>query len=1007
MADKTLTVNGQPFTFNRDKFAGVRTMTVNGETVTVDRTAPVIDSDRAGESRPLLSKVVGGAAAAYSLRDLNDKAGNNKVVRVRRESDNNERDFLAKEVSNGTLQNWVNSQATLPLDLQTLTADGRTGSVIGAQAAYSLRNLSKNYTGNVVEVRRNTDGAIRNFTATEIADGSTIENWVNTSFTSSLPLDISPAQAAYSLRSLSSTYSGAVVNVRRSSDDTTRDFTADSITNGTLEAFVNENQVHYASDYSSGLDGWEIVTNNWTGSASWSHNGTNDNRLAVTATATPSGVKRPAIKLTRPSNILVGQQYSLELDYEVISGTPVLLGNNFDGADYSHNETLSGSGTATIAPAAFNAGTPFIYFDGENHTFELSIKAIRFKSTVANGFVNTWYDQSGNNNHARQSQYTKQPKIVENGSLTKDNDKVGIDFDDDSENFLAATSVSGLEEKLSVFSASVRDSNGYVVSLSNSSHNAKYFGIQEANSSSEVVPRNTAFGASVQPSVSGNTRLTFGLTTGETSTSAGALGGTLVTGTNDYGNNFVSGDLNQIAIGVLRTVSPSASHYFEGRIREIIVYAGSANGDQTEKRRAIEESIATNYSITLASFNRDGTVNTWYDQSGNGRHLVQSTYTKQPKIVHQGALVTLSGKPTIKPDGVDDFLINTTSAWDTITNTALSCFTLAEKSSVTNDQLWATGSSTDNDGDWLIGGAGTSGNVQYRGARINSNVVSTATSGTMLLSSFDVTGGDAFINGTSMGASNNNAGASATADRLVLFARRAGDSNTNQSISEAIFYGDDQTDNRTAFEANIAEHYGISEIPTATDTVNGFVEALYDQSGNGKDAIQATATNQPKIVDTGSLVPLGMDFTGGKFLPFSSISAKTVIAVNQLTNTNNLSYLVARQAGDGGVRTGAGNGLFQGADCPTSQSADFNNAGGTTHLNGSQSSFLATNANVYFGTATSGFNFTAIGTGFTFSNQSRSWKGKIAEVIIYTTDQSLNRPAIEANLANQYGITLS
>ena len=39
MADRTLTVNGQPFTFNRDRFAGVRTMTVNGETVTVDRTA--------------------------------------------------------------------------------------------------------------------------------------------------------------------------------------------------------------------------------------------------------------------------------------------------------------------------------------------------------------------------------------------------------------------------------------------------------------------------------------------------------------------------------------------------------------------------------------------------------------------------------------------------------------------------------------------------------------------------------------------------------------------------------------------------------------------------------------------------------------------------------------------------------------------------------------------------------------------------------------------------------
>ena len=164
MADKTLTVNGQPFTFNRDKFAGVRTMTVNGETVTVDRTAPVIDSDRAGASRPLLSKLVGGAAAAYSLRDLNDKAGNSKVVRVRRESDNNERDFLAKEVSNGTLHNWVNSSKA-PLD------------VASADGAYSLRNLTATYTGNVIRVRRSSTQHHQDFTAEQITDG-TLEAFV-------------------------------------------------------------------------------------------------------------------------------------------------------------------------------------------------------------------------------------------------------------------------------------------------------------------------------------------------------------------------------------------------------------------------------------------------------------------------------------------------------------------------------------------------------------------------------------------------------------------------------------------------------------------------------------------------------------------------------------------------------------------------------------------------------------------------------------------------------------
>ena len=59
MADRTLQVNGQDFVINRDKKADVTQLTVNGSAFTVDRTAPVIDSDPVGNSRPLLGKLVG------------------------------------------------------------------------------------------------------------------------------------------------------------------------------------------------------------------------------------------------------------------------------------------------------------------------------------------------------------------------------------------------------------------------------------------------------------------------------------------------------------------------------------------------------------------------------------------------------------------------------------------------------------------------------------------------------------------------------------------------------------------------------------------------------------------------------------------------------------------------------------------------------------------------------------------------------------------------------------
>ena len=88
------------------------------------------------------------AAAAYSLRNLTADF-DQKIVRVRRESDNSERDFTEYDIKNGTMVDWVNKQVIRPLDIRELDdANGNrpdTNDFIDTPAAaYSLRSLGEN-----------------------------------------------------------------------------------------------------------------------------------------------------------------------------------------------------------------------------------------------------------------------------------------------------------------------------------------------------------------------------------------------------------------------------------------------------------------------------------------------------------------------------------------------------------------------------------------------------------------------------------------------------------------------------------------------------------------------------------------------------------------------------------------------------------------------------------------------------------------------------------------------
>jgi hypothetical protein len=634
------------------------------------------------------------------------------------------------------LTSFVNAQVVAPLDIQELSATGRDGDFLIAKAAYSLRSLGTRQ-------------------ATLAATGDTVAR-ANGKF---------------------------VAQVRRSSDDALKSFTADEVTDGTLLAFVN-----------TPTNG--VFAN--TGYESFSN--------ASASGFTASNTSSTGFAVSDILDGVSGDVVSVSFDIDITNGSPsISLRTVLDGGSTASNSatyTSSGSKTATLTATKGYVGIGFTEGDAPSN-FTVS----NFK-IIADGFVKTWYDQSVTNqagdtatgNHAVQATAGDQPRIVNAGALVVDNGIAGLDFDG-TDDFLVTSSVSGLEGPFSMFSTSVRDTTGHTVSFSKSSANNRYFAIQEAASTSIAVPRNSTSGVSVSASVSGADRLTFAVTTGETSTSVGALGGTLANTTDDYGSNFTSiSGIDQIAIGLLRTVSESG--HFDGRIREIIAYTS----DQTDNRTAIEANIGEAYGIDLPSgvdpLNNevDGFVETWYDQSGNGNDAVQATAGSQPKIVSAGALVTggLDFDGTAHQLALSNTLgITSAASHFAVTNlndAGGADILLDNRDSGTDGYSIRTNDTSNINFDWLTSDAEVariSGQSVYYFNKTSSQVQSGANGGTLVT------------------ASESGSVSVAVTPRIGARSFISATNFLEGTINELIIYNIDQTDNRTAIEANINSHYSI------------------------------------------------------------------------------------------------------------------------------------------------------------------------------------------------------
>ncbi len=71
----------------------------------------------------------------------------------------------------------------------------------------------------------------------------------------------------------------------------------------------------------------------------------------------------------------------------------------------------------------------------------LDISSLESFCSGTDGFVTTWYDQSGNSNNATQSTASSQPKIVNSGSVITENGKASLSYDGSDDGLTIATPV--------------------------------------------------------------------------------------------------------------------------------------------------------------------------------------------------------------------------------------------------------------------------------------------------------------------------------------------------------------------------------------------------------------------------------------------------------------------------------------------------------------------------------------------------------------------------------------
>ena len=477
-----------------------------------------------------------------------------------------------------------------------------------------------------------------------------------------------------------------------------------------------------------------------------------------------------------------------------------------------------------------------IGYDSNN---ELDTAAIATHCGTANGFVVTWYDQSGNSNNATQSTSGSQPQIYNGTSVITQNGKPAVTFNSDKlvKSSITNTDLCTTNAHTSVTVFNDTSSSGFkgvwgtddrvidfVTRLGNTNWQYSYDsdstpelrGYTAAASDYNRQNLSTVYKGSTNgywrlngsqiDSGAGGTTVNTGTTNLELGESVnlaftGNLQEVISWPTDNYDNRTaIESNINSEFLiyqptdaptsGLLATYTGAAAAYSVRQLSDKAVIALRIRRDSDDEETNIGfDSNGDLDTTAISDFcqTANGYVTRWWDQSTNGNHADQATDASQPQIYNGTAVITENGKPYLKYGflttavnfGTDNWIF---SACGNISNNTKLFFAGSGSSYVGLAQSGSTSST-------INSGAGTL--TAFR----NGSSYSFTTRDALYT---DIGTQSLFtINQDNSGWTNVNLGYTGSVDQRMY------------SLHEVVIYDTDQSTNRTGIESDMNTYFSI------------------------------------------------------------------------------------------------------------------------------------------------------------------------------------------------------